>query len=103
MLTHNPSTKSMKSMREKIKLTLRNTTCNDDIINRIRILNRKLTGFRNYYSMRYANKWLYKIDWYVIIRFTIWDNYKRKRKHRFSRIDEIRKVINNLGIVKMVI
>lgn len=103
MLTHYPSAKSMKSMREKIKLTLRNTTCNDDIINRIRIINRKLTGFRNYYSMRYANKWLYEIDWYVIIRFTIWDNYKRKRKHRFTHIDKIRKLINNLGIVKMII
>lgn len=103
MLTHYPSSKSIKSMRERIKTTLGKSTCKDSIINRIKVMNRKLTGFRNYYSMRYANKWLYKIDWYVIICFTIWLNNKRSQRHKFSGIDKTRGLINSLGIVKMVI
>ena len=90
-------------MRERIKLTLSKATCKDSITNRIKVINRKLTGFRNYYSMRYANKWLYKIDWYVIMCFTIWINNKRNQRRKFRGIDKTRSLINSLGIVKMVI
>ncbi|WP_027624507.1 group II intron reverse transcriptase/maturase [Clostridium lundense] len=101
VITNYPSNKSMKSMKEKIKQTLLKSTCNDDIPNRIKVLNRKLSDFKNYYGNRYAYKWLAKIDWYVTIRFNIWINNKRRKRNKFSGMEQTRQLIDKLGIVRL--
>jgi group II intron reverse transcriptase/maturase len=101
VITNFPSSKSMKSMREKIKNSLNRNSCNDNIENRIKVLNRKLIGFKNYYGLKFARKWLAKIDWYVTMQFTIWRNNKSKRERKFSRMEETRLLIDKLGIVRL--
>jgi group II intron reverse transcriptase/maturase len=103
VITNYPSSKSMKSMMEKIKQTLLKSSCEDDIQNRIKILNRKLRGFKNYYGFKYAYKWLSKIDWYVTIRFNIWINNKRRKRNKFSGIEVTRRLIDKLGIIRLAI
>jgi group II intron reverse transcriptase/maturase len=101
VITNYPSSKSMKSMKEKIKQTLLKSSCKDDIQKRIKILNRKLRGFKNYYGFQYAYKWLAKIDWYVTIRFNIWINNKRRKRNKFSGIKVTRRLIDKLGIIRL--
>ncbi|WP_242865913.1 group II intron maturase-specific domain-containing protein [Desnuesiella massiliensis] len=67
----------------------------------MKILNRKLRGFKNYYGSQYAYKWLAKIDWYVTIRFNIWINNKRRKKNKFSGIEVTRRLIDKLGIIRL--
>lgn len=59
-----PMSKAMKSMREKIKkLFIYRVTIGNDIKEMVKIINRRLTGFKNYYVLNYsAKRQLKKID-----------------------------------------
>ena len=77
-----PSKKAMKSMKEKIKKVLGNWgILKMDMYDLVQEINKKLIELRNYYNLKYANKQLNKIDWYVMERFTIWYNQKKQRRH----------------------
>ena len=67
----------------------------------IKIVNRRLVGFRNYYDLKHAGKQLNKIDWYVLEKFTIWNNHKRQRRPRRRGIKEMYKLLRNEGLVKL--
>ena len=73
-----PTNIAMKSMREKIKKVFSNrVTLANDIKDMVKTINRKITGFKNYYALNYiAKQQLKKIDWYLTLRFTIW--YRNK-------------------------
>ena len=55
-------------------------------------LNRILQGFKNYYSLSLiGQKWLGKIDWYVLERLNLFWNKKRnvRKKHgAYQGLDE---------------
>jgi RNA-directed DNA polymerase len=52
-----PSKKSMNGMREKIRAILSNrNTLKEDIFDMVKIINRRLTGFKNYYGFGYPKK-----------------------------------------------
>ncbi|MFD6507455.1 MULTISPECIES: group II intron maturase-specific domain-containing protein [unclassified Bacillus (in: firmicutes)] len=54
-------------------------------------LNRILQGFKNYYSLSsIGQKWLGKIDWYVLER--LW-NKKRNVRKKHGRIKDLMKKI----------
>lgn len=98
-----PSKKSMKNMRMKLKEVLNNrATLKNDIKEMVKIINRRLRGFKNYYGLKYANKQLNKIDWYVIEKFTIWNNNKRQIRPRRRGITQIHINLKAHGIVKLV-
>ncbi len=67
----------------------------------VKRINRRLVGFKNYYTLQYANKHLSKIDWYVIEKFTIWNNDKRQRKPRRRGMKDINRNLKRYGIVKL--
>lgn len=97
-----PSKKSMKSMREKLKQILNNRAMlKIDIKEMVKIVNRRLVGFKNYYGLKYADKHLNKIDWYVIEKFTVWNNYKRQRRPRRRGLKEMSINLKKYGIVKL--
>ncbi|WP_461207902.1 group II intron reverse transcriptase/maturase [Clostridium sp. DL1XJH146] len=99
-----PTKKAMKSMREKIKNVLGNRkTLVNDMYEMVQILNRKLTGFKNYYKLKYARKQLNKIDWYVITRFIIWYNHKKQRRPRHKGLNEVVNNLNGMKLVKLAI
>ena len=92
----------MKSMRGKIKGILnQRSTLYQNIKEMIKIVNRRLVGFRNYYGLKHAGKQLNKIDWYVLEKFTIWNNHKRQRRPRRRGIKEMYKLLRNEGLVKL--
>ncbi|HEX2925077.1 MAG TPA: reverse transcriptase domain-containing protein [Ruminiclostridium sp.] len=64
-----------------------------DMPNMIEILNPKVIGMRNDYSLKNAGKQLNKIDWYIIKKFTLWYNYKTGNKRRYSGISKVRGMI----------
>ena len=100
--TQVPNKKAMKSMREKIKGVLSNrTTLKMDMHDLVEIMNKKIVGFRNYYNIRYSERQLNKIDWYIIQRFTIWYNNKKQQRRRFKGIKEVMNKLKEMGIKKL--
>lgn len=96
------SKKAMKSMREKLKQILNNrATLKRDIKEMIKIINRRLIGFKNYYGIKYASKHLNKIDWYVREKFTIWNNHKRQIRPRRRGLRKMSINLKAYGIVKL--
>lgn len=101
VMTQIPTNKAMKSMREKIKKVLSNrATLGNDIKEMVKIINRKLTGFKNYYALNYsAKQQLKKIDWYLSLRFTIWYRNKKQLKRRCRYTGELMAKLKRMGIV----
>lgn len=97
-----PSTKAMNRMREKIKNVLGNrSTLATDMLDIVKILNRKLVGFKNYFKLKYATKQLNKIDWYVLCSFVRWYNKKKQRQPRNKRIKEVSLLLKGMKLVKL--
>lgn len=100
--TQVPNKRAMESMRDKIKVVLANrATLKMDMYDLVEIMNRKIIGFRNYYNIRYSERQLSKIDWYIIQRFTIWYNNKKQIRRKFKGIKEVRNKLNKMGIKKL--
>lgn len=102
VMSHIPSKKAMKKMREKIKGYVGNNNKLFLEMNElIKGLNRKLQGFKNYYLISpIAKRWLHSIDWYVIERLTLFWNRKRNKRHKHAGIGDVIKMTNH-ALVKM--
>lgn len=98
-----PSKKAMKSMRSKIKDILnKRSSLYQDIKEMIKIINKRLVGFKNYYGLRNAGKQLNKLDWYVLEKFTVWYNHKRQIRPRRRGIKQMYTFLKREGIVYLV-
>jgi len=86
-----PSKKAMKKMRFKVKeiLGARNVLWKS-MSELVEELNPVLRGWRNYYGLKTAGKWLAQVDWYILKRFTIWHNKKRKKRRHLANISKVR-------------
>lgn len=102
VMSHIPSKKAMKEMRRKIKTyTEPRSKLFWSLTELIQGLNRKLQGFKNYYSLSpIATRWLNHIDWYVIERLTLFENKKRNVRKKYSRIGEVIKATQGI-LVKL--
>lgn len=97
-----PSKKAMKRMRHNIKETLgKRGSLQNDIRKMIERINPVLRGWRNYYGLKTAEKWLRAIDWHILQWFTRWWNKKRQRRVHLSKISLVRQQIYALGLVKL--
>lgn len=96
VLAHIPSKKAMKSMRRKIKeFTEPRNKLYWDMKDIIEGLNRKITGFKNYYLLSpIAKRWLNRIDWYVIERLTLFWNKKKNKRKKHARVGEVIRLTN---------
>lgn len=95
-----PSKKSMKKMKLAIKEVLgRRNVLYKDMKSLIEELNPKLRGWRNYYGLKSAKKWLQSIEWYMIRRFTIWYNKKKQKRNHLRKISLVRKLAYDQGLV----
>ncbi|MCF6095018.1 hypothetical protein L1765_13715 [Microaerobacter geothermalis] len=91
---HIPSKKAMKKMRQQVKdyLAPRNKLY-VDIQDLVKGLNRKIYGWKNYYSISpIGAKWLNRIDWYILERLTLFWNKKKNKRHKHARMGEVRKI-----------
>lgn len=100
VMTQIPTNIAMKSMREKIKKVFSNRgTLANDIKDMVKTINRKITGFKNYYALNYiAKQQLKKIDWYLTLRFTIWYRNKKQLKNRCRYTGELMMKLKRLGL-----
>lgn len=96
VLAHIPSKKAMKNMRRKIKeFTKPRNKLYLDMKDMIEGLNRKITGFKNYYLLSpIAKRWLNRIDWYVIERLTLFWNKKKNKRKKHARVGEVIRLTN---------
>jgi RNA-directed DNA polymerase len=94
VMTHVPSKKSMKQMRQKIKeYTEPRNRLYWNMDELVQGLNRKLQGFRSYYHLsKKTKKWLSRIDWYVLERLTLFWNKKRNKRKKHSRLGDVMKM-----------
>jgi len=99
-----PSRKAMQKMRNKVreKLGKRNVLWKDFAV-LVKELNPVLRGWRNYYGLKTAKHWLYKIDRYVLNLFTRWYNKKRKNSRKLSSMDKVNTIIKQLNLVKLAV
>jgi RNA-directed DNA polymerase len=94
VLSHIPSKKAMRNMRMKIKeFTEPRNKLFWDMKDIIEGLNRKITGFRNYYLLSpIARRWLNRIDWYILERLTLFWNKKKNKRNKHTRVGEVIKL-----------
>jgi len=99
-----PSKKAMGKMRENIrKVFASRSTLLLDIKDMVKTLNPKIIGMRNYYGLKNAEKQLNKIDWYIIKKFTVWYNCKKKIKRHYSGLSNVRKTIYEQGLQRLAV
>lgn len=97
-----PSKKAMKKMKQSIKEVLaRRAVLFKDMDYLNAILNPKIRGWRNYYGVRTAKRWLNSIDWYVIRRYTIWYNKKHQKRNHMRKVSIVRKTMYERGLLKL--
>ena len=98
-----PSKKAMKRMRQSVKGTLgKRGSLYKDIREMIEIINPMIRGWRNYYGLKTAEKWLRGIDWHILKWFTRWWNKKRQRRVHLSKNSLVRQQIYGFGLLKLV-
>lgn len=99
-----PSKRAMKKMRQDVKAVLaKRSALPLDIQTLIDKLNPMIRGWRNYYGVKTAVRWLNKIDWYILLRFTLWWNKKRRRRSHLSNLRGVRALIYANGLLKLAV
>jgi hypothetical protein len=98
ILTHVPSKKAMKKMRQNIRECIGpRSQLYRGINDVVEELNSKIRGFRNYYAITpMAKRWLNRIDWYVLERLNLFWNKKRKVRHKHGKIGELMKMTDGI-------
>ena len=97
-----PSKKAMKKMRDRIKEVLgKRNVLWKETESLVAELNPILRGWRNYYGLKTASRWLATVDWYVLNRFTRWYNKKRKKKRHLAEMGKVWILLNDLKLVKL--
>jgi group II intron reverse transcriptase/maturase len=89
-----PSKKAMMKIRLRVKEILgRRNVLWKSMSELVEELNPVLRGWRNYYGLKTAGKWLAKVDWYALKRFAIWYNKKRKKRRHLADISSVREFL----------
>ena len=97
-----PGKKAMRKMRETIKTILsKRKLLKESVAEIVDRLNPKLRGWKNYYGLRLAVKWLAKIDWYVQETLTRWWNKKRQNANRRKDLGNMRVISGKYGLVTL--
>ncbi|WP_246358749.1 group II intron maturase-specific domain-containing protein [Paenibacillus phytorum] len=88
-----PSKKAMKKMRTRLKEeTASRGRLNWSLKLMVELLNPMIQGWRNFYAHQdvdrsMANRFLTKVDWYILRRLRqFWNNKHRKRKRNWSEM-----------------
>ena len=90
------SNKVKCKIKKRVNACLARNTMNQNIKDKIKELNLKIIGWKNYYNKTPYHK-LVQIDKYIVFRFVIWYNVKRKRRKREDYINTV-KLIRNMGL-----
>lgn len=98
-----PSKKAMKKMRAKVKeISAPRSVLYWSPKQMVDNLNLIIQGWRNYYGSvdpGMSNKFLTKVDWYIIGRMTLYWNKKHKRNHQHPR--RVAEILGRLGLKRV--
>ena len=91
VMSHIPSKKAMKNMRQSIKdYTSPRNRLYWSLEDMLKGLKPKLQGFKNYYALSPIGKnWLNRIDWYVLERLLLFWNKKRNKQNKHAGIKQL--------------
>ena len=97
-----PSKKAMMKMKRTVKESINQRYLLVKTEELIKVLNSKITGWRNYYKTRNDRKWMRAIDWYILCSFCRWNNKKcqqtRKLKGLYATINMPFQVIESIDM-----
>ena len=97
-----PCEKARKYMRQEIKAVVRRRArISWKLEDIIKLLNPKLIGWRNYYGVKTARRWLNSLDWYVIEQYSRWDSRKRQKKSHMSNTVNLRRILYSNGLQRL--
>lgn len=98
-----PSKKAMKKMKRTVKESINQrhllVKTEEELI---KILNPKITGWRNYYKTRNDRKWMRAIDWYILCTFCRWNNKKRQQTRKLKGLYATKIRLQEKGLQLMV-
>ena len=98
-----PSKKAMKKMKRTVKESINQrhllVKTEEELI---KILNPKITGWRNYYKTRNDRKWMWAIDWYILCTFCRWNNKKRQQTRKLKGLYATKIRLQEKGLQLMV-
>lgn len=98
-----PSKKAMKKMKQTVKETINQryllVKTEEELI---KIINPKITGWRNYYRTRNDRKWMGAIDWYILCTFCRWNNKKRQQTRKLKGIYATKQRLREKGLQLMI-
>lgn len=97
-----PSKKAMAKMRNKVREVLggRNKL-GSNMAFLIETLNPIIRGWRNYYGLHTAKRWLAKVDWYIYTMFIRWYRNKFKKRRHLSNGSVVYRILNDLKLQKL--
>jgi RNA-directed DNA polymerase len=97
-----PSKKAMKKMRHRVKELLgRRNVLWKNLSDVVGQLNPVIRGWRNYYGLKTAGKWLAKVDWYIFKRIVIWYNKKRKERRHLTNMSKVRDMLSTQKLIRL--
>ena len=98
-----PNRKAMKKMKRTVKESINQrhllVKTEEELI---KILNPKITGWRNYYKTRNDRKWMRAIDWYILCTFCRWNNKKRQQTRKLKGLYATKIRLQEKGLQLMV-
>ena len=98
-----PSKKAMKKMKRVIKENINQRHWLPMSVEELmKVMNPKIIGWRNYYKTQNNSKWLKALDYYILCTFTRWYNKKHKKQRRLGNMNQVRKLLNENGLAKLV-
>lgn len=95
------SDKSKKKIKQRVKEYLGRNTLYEELQDKIKGMNRKIVGWRNYYGKSRWDK-LARLDRYITSRFVIWINQKRQQRKR-KEFSKLRCQLEKHGIAKLAV
>lgn len=90
------SNKAKSRIKGVIRSVLARNTLNCELKEKIKEINMKIPGWRNYYGVTQYKRFI-QLDRYIALRFILWYNVKRKRRKRYH-YNEIYKLVRSLGL-----
>ena len=98
-----PSDKAMRRMHERVREELKPRNClYMKMSELVKKLNPIIRGWRNYYKLPLSEPYLRKLDYHILIRFTIWYNKKHQISRRHSNKPLVNEKLRQLKLAKLI-
>ena len=67
----------------------------------VKAINPILCGWRNYYGLWTARKWLTQVDSYILRLFTVWYNKKKQKRRYLKGMEKVSRILQACDLCKL--